>query len=197
MTLTAGQQAELEKPVTRYAYFAEFSFLSATVYLSSLGQNVDWGGHTWLGFGSVGSISAVEENQGTTSSALIFNLNVAQIEWLSLATGNTNEYRGRDAKLYFCPLDEQFRLIDTPVVCWRGSMDAMQMSVDGAPDAAKGNIALKCETSAYGLKRKVNLRMNAAQQKQRHPADTGFDYLISLIGDPNANKWLSVRFQSK
>lgn len=196
MTLTVDQQAELEKPVTRFAYFSYFDFLSAEVRVTSLPQTVSWGGYDWLGLGSLGKISAVDEAQGTTAAALTFSLNVAQVEMLALATGDTAEYRGRDARLYFCPLDEQFRLIDTPSVCWRGSMDAMQMSVEGKASAASGGIALKCETSAYGLKRKANLRMNAAQQKQRYPADTGFDYLTALLGDPNASKWLSVRFQS-
>lgn len=196
MTLTANQQAELEKPVTRLAFFAEFNFLSGTVYVSSLGQTVTWGGHDWLGLGALGNISAIEEALGTTASALTFTLNVAQIEWLSLSAGNTNEYRGRDAKLYFCPVNEQFQLVDTPVICWRGTMDTQQVSIDGEMGEASGNISLKCETSAYGLKRRSSLRLNAAQHKQKFPTDLGFDYLTDLIGNPDNNLWLTKRFQS-
>lgn len=197
MTLTAGQQTELEKPVTRFAYFAEFSFLSATVYVSSLGQTVTWGGHDWIGLGAIGGISPIEESQGTAASALTFVLNIAQIEWLTLAIGSTSEYRGRDAKLYFCPLDEQFRLIDTPVACWRGTMDTMVSTVEGKRGESTGKISLKCETSAYGLKRKASLRINAAQQRQRYPNDSGLDYLTDLLGNPDSNIWLSKRFQTR
>jgi len=197
MTLSTDQQLELEKPVTRFAYFAEFQFLSATVYVSSLGQTVTWGGHDWLGLGAIGGISPLEENSGTNASALIFTLNLAQIEWLTLAIGNTSEYRGRDAKLYFCPLDEQFRLIDTPQVCWRGTMDTMTSSIEGTRGESTGKISLKCETSAYGLKRKSSLRINAAQQKQKYPTDTGLDYLTDLLGNPDSTIWLTKRFQQK
>lgn len=196
MTLTANQQAELEKPVTRLAFFAEFHFLTGIVYLSSLGQTINWGGHDWLGFGAVGNISPIDESLGTAANALTFGLNVTQIEWRSLATGNTAEYRGRDAKLYFCPQNEQFQLVDTPVICWRGTMDTQQVSIDGDMGSASGNIALKCETSAYGLKRKSALRLNAAQHKQKYTADLGFDYLTDLIGNPDNNIWLTKRFQS-
>lgn len=196
MTLTAGQQSELEKPVTRIVYFAEFSFLSGTVYTSSLGQTMTWGGHDWVGLGAIGDISAVNEELGTTANSLTFSLNLVQPEWLALAVGDVAEYRGRDAKLYFCPLDEQFRLIDTPVVCWRGTMDTMAASISGGPGDATGSISLKCETSAYGLKRKPVLRLNAAQQKQKYPNDTGFDYLTDLLGNPDATVWLSKRFQA-
>lgn len=197
MTLTTDQQLELEKPVTRAAYFAEFEFLSATVYVSSLGQTVTWGGHDWIGLGAIGGITPLEESSGTNASALTFTLNLAQIEWLTLAIGDTSEYRGRNAKLYFCPLDVQFRLIDTPIACWRGTMDTMTSSIDGKRGESTGRISLKCETSAYGLKRKSSLRINAAQQKQRYPLDTGLDYITDLLGNPNSNIWLSKKFQSR
>lgn len=196
MTLSANQQLELQKPVTRFAYFVEFQFLSGTIYLSSLGQTVNWGGRDWLGLGALGNITAIDESLGTSSSALTFTLNVAKIEWLALATGNTNEYRGRDAKLYFCPVNEQFQLVDTPIICWRGTMDTQQVGIDGVQGDASGSIALKCETSAYGLKRKSSLRLNAAQQKQKYPTDLGFDYLTDLIANPDNNLWLTKRFQS-
>src|SRR5450759_936696 len=123
MTLTSGQQTELEKPVTRVVYFCEFHFVSGIQRVCTARQTITWGGFDWLGFGSVGNISQVEEAAGATSSALTFSLNIAQASWLAEAIGAVEDYRGQPAKMYFCPLDEQFRLIDTPQICWRGLMD--------------------------------------------------------------------------
>lgn len=204
MTLTVNQQAELEKPVTRYAYFVEFHFLSGTVYLSSLGQTVTWGGHDWLGFGSVGGIGGIDEALGASASSLTFTLNIAQSEYLYIAITAATEYRGRPAKLYFCPLNEQFQLVDYtfgdvntwPTRCWNGTMDTIAVGINGDRGGTTGTISLNCETSAYGLKRKSPLRLTAAQQKQRYPNDTGFDYLTDLLGNPDNNIWLTKRFQS-
>jgi hypothetical protein len=91
--------------------------------------------------------------------------------------------------LYYCPLDEQFRLVDTPQQCWKGVMDSITINVDNG----EGSVALKCETSAYGLLRRTPLRINAAQHLQRHPGDTGLDYLSDLIANPQI--WLSKKFQ--
>lgn len=192
-TLTSGQQTELEKPVTRIAYFVKFEFQSATVYLSSLQQTVTWGGHDWIGLGGIGAITPVDQKLGTASQSLTFQLNMAASELLAIGVGPVEEYRGRGATLYFCPLDEAFKLVDTPVVCWRGTMDTMVSSIEGARGDAAGKISLKCETSAYGLKRRSNLRMNAAQQKQRYPNDDGFNFQTKLIANPGT--WLSIRFQ--
>jgi hypothetical protein len=195
MTLTAPQQTELEKPVTRVAYFVEFQFLSATVYLSSLQSTVTWGGHDWIGLGLVGGITPIDNQLGTASQSLTFQLNMAASSLFDIGVTACEEYRGRDAKLYFCPLDDQFRLVDTPVICWRGSMDTIISEVSGKAGESTGKMSLKCETSSYGLKRMSNLRMNAAQQKQRHPNDTGFDYLTDLIATPGS--WLSIKFQQQ
>lgn len=187
---TANQQTALEKPVVRAAWFVELDFLSGFVRVCNYGQTYTWGGYDWIGLGSLGKISPVDESAGVGSSAMMFGLNVAQSSLLALAVGDVEEYRGRAAKLYFCPLDEAGLLIDTPEICWRGTMDTMSLGIDGE----EGQITLKCETSAYGLKRRPMPRLNAAQQKQRQPADTGFDYLTDLIANPQ--RWLSVRFQS-
>jgi hypothetical protein len=192
-TLSAPQQSELEKPVTRYIYFVELHLLSTIAYFSSLMQTVTWGGHDWIGMGSVAAISPIDNKQGVAAQSITFQLNMASAGLFAVGVGSVEEYRGRDAKIYFCPLDEQFRLVGTPVICWRGTMDVLTSAITGKAGESSAMLSLKCETSAYGLKRRPSLRMNAAQQKQRHSADTGFDFLTKLIADPGV--WISVKFQ--
>ncbi len=187
--LSAPQQSSLEKAVVRTVYFVEFQFASSTQYLSSASQTLTWGSHDWLGFGTVGGISAIEESDGVESKPLTFTLNLAQPEYLSLAVGDVEEYRGRAAILYFCPLDESFVMVGTPQRCWRGIMDLMSVGMEGT----EGQITLKCETSAYSLKKQPTFRLNAAQQKKKYPTDTGFDYLNDIIATPSI--WLTKRFQ--
>jgi hypothetical protein len=193
MTLptTTPQGAALAAPVARVAYFVEFDFAGNTSRMSTLGQTITWGGYDWLGVGTLGSISEVSESDSLTTSSVTFTLNAAQQSWLALAVGPVETYRGRTAKMYFCPLDASFNLIDIPVQCWSGVMDMVTVGVDGEA----GQITLKCETSAYGLKRANSFRINAAQQKAYHPTDTGLDYLSDLISNPVV--WLTVKFQQK
>lgn len=189
-TLSTDQQTEVEKPVVRVVYFAEFHFKTETLYLSSLNQTITWGGHDWLGLGSLANINVVEEADSVDAKSLDFMLNVAQTSYLALAVGSVEEYRGLAAKLYMSPLAENFTLIDTPVLCWTGIMDTMAVGVDAD---GSGQITLRCETAAYALKRRPSFRMNAAQQKIKYPSDTGFDYLTDLISNPQL--WLSRNFQ--
>jgi hypothetical protein len=186
---TSAQQTALEKAKAATAWFVELHFVSGVQRVCSYSQTYTWGGYDWIGLGTVGSISAVEESAGVGSSAMTFGLNIAQNAELALAVGPVEDYRGQPAKLYFCPLDDQGLLIDTPEICWRGAMDVISGGVEGDT----GQIVLKCETSAFGLKRQSSLRLNAAQQRQKHPTDTGLDYLTGLIANPQM--WLSKKFQ--
>ncbi len=188
---SAALQTALEKPVVRVAYFVEFAFAGGTSRMSTLNQTITWGGYDWLGVGAIGGISSINESESIESSALNFTLTAADPSWIALAVGSVEEYRGRPAKMWMCPLSESFQLIDAPVICWRGVMDLVSVGFDGED----GQIILKCETSAFGLKRKQGLRMNAAQHKKKYPSDTGFDYLTDLI--TNSQLWLSRKFQQQ
>lgn len=190
MTTTA-QNAELAKPLTRVVYFVQFEFVSNTSRLSTANFPITWGGYEWAGVGAIGAIGSIQESDGLESRPLNFTINSAQPSWIALAVGAVEEYRGRPAKLYMCPLDEAYQMIDTPVLCWTGIMDVVDVNYQGDG----GTIKLKCETSAFGLKRRPSLRLNAAQQRKEFPTDTGFDYLTDLIADPGI--WLSKRFQQK
>lgn len=187
---SASQQAELEKPVARAVWFGEFEFAGGTTRLSTWNHNIDWGGYTWSGLGQLVSISAVEESRGLQSKALQFGLTAAQTSWIALAIGDAEECRGRRAKLYMCPLDEQFQMIDTPELCWQGIMDPPVASYD---DDGSGQITLNCETSAFGLRRRAPLRVNAAQLRKKYPTAGGLDYGVDLIANPAV--WASKRFQ--
>ena len=190
MTLSATQQTSLEQALVRIVYFFEMQFAGGTQYVSSLGQDLDWGGHTWSGLGGYGGMSQSEEADGVAPKSITLTLNAAQPAWLALAVGAVEDYRGLPIRIYMCPLDDGFSLIDTPQLCWAGTMDFMQIPV--AKDG-RASISLRCETAALGMKRHAPMRMNAGQQKQRYPTDTGFDFLPDLIAKPQL--WLSRKFQ--
>lgn len=193
--LDVAQQTALEKAHVKFVYFVEFHFASLVYRCCTLNLNVPWGGYEWIGLGQVGDITPIDEAKGTTSSAITFTLSLADTTFVALAAGPVEEYRGRAVVMHFCPLDDNFRLIGTPVRCWRGTMDTMTGGVSGAHDQASGSLQLKCETSAYGIMRYPALRLNEAQQKQRYPLDTSLDRMNRLIGDKFP--WLSVKYQRR
>jgi hypothetical protein len=188
MTLSTAQKTALAQPAVRVVCFVEFDFAGGVGRFSTFNINVVWNTYTWLGAGEIASISEVSENVGTTSKQINFSLKAVDPVLLALAAGAVEEYRGRSAKMWLCPLDEGYQLIGTPELCWRGIMDLVTV------DVGSGVITLKCETSAYGLKRRQGLRMNAQQHKMKYPTDTGLDHVAGLIASPKV--WLTKWFQT-
>jgi len=189
--LSTPQQTEFEKPITRAVYFVEMQFSTGTQRLSSFNQTINWGGYDWSGLGQILRIAPVEESEGADPKALTFTLVAAQAAWLAVAIGPVEEYRGRAIKMYMCPMDTSYVIVGTPVLCWRGIMDTAIINIDGE----EGGVQIKCETSAYALKRRPIFRINAAQHRLRYPGETGMDYLDDLIANPQ--RWLSRAFQAR
>lgn len=192
---TVAQQNANSAAVVRSVFFLEMQFVSGTQRVSSMNMNYVWGGFTWSGIGALGNVDKIVEGGTLDSKALNFTLNAAVLTWIALAVGDVDDYRGRRVKLYGCPLDEAYRLIDTPELCWSGLMDLVSGSVEGEGDAAQGQIVLRGESASFGLKQRSSLRINAAQQKLRYPADTGLNYLTNLISQPQI--WLTKKFQQQ
>jgi hypothetical protein len=188
---TTNQKTALAKANIRTAYFVELQYPVGTQYYSSMNINMEWGGHVWVGLGAIAEVDGIEESANLDTQAVNFTLNIAQPAILAVAVGPVESYRGYPVKMHFCPLDENFRLIDTPELCWRGAMDTVAVGMEGE----SGKIVLKCESSANMLARRPALRANAAQQKLRFPNDTGFDYLTNIIANPQL--WISKRFQAQ
>jgi hypothetical protein len=192
-TLTAGQQAEVEKAATRLIFFVKMEFLSGTQYLNSWNIPVEWDGHTWQGLGEIGSISEIQESDSLEAKALQFAMKAADLSWIGLANGDAAEFRKRPLTIWYCPLDEQYRLIDTPIRAWKGIMDMMSTGIEGDTEQAEGKIVLQCENAAIRLMKPSTKRMNEAQQKEQYPDDTGFQYQLALLSE--SHLWLSTRFQ--
>lgn len=188
MTTTAQANA-LAASHVYLVYFVKMQFRSSTQYVSTSNVNHTWGGHTWLGMGAVGSISEVSSTESMDTSSVTLALNAAELTWLSLALGDAAEYQNLPVTIYMCPMLDTLELIDTPEPCWEGLMDTLNVGVSNE----QGSLQLKCESTAYSLKRLPVFRLNKAQWNKTHPTDKGLDYLEALISDPVV--WLSKKFQ--
>lgn len=190
--LSAGQQTELEKVVTRTAYFVELQLSTGTQRLTTFNQSFTWGGYTWSALGQLINIGAIGEEESTEPKGINITITAAESSWLALAIGPVEEYRGLPVKMYMCPLDTAYQLVGTPVLAWRGVMDSVQININ---ESGEGLISIQCETAVFSLKRRPMFRINAEQHKRIYPTDTGLDYLTDLLGNPQ--RWLSKKFQSK
>jgi hypothetical protein len=174
------------------AYFAKFAFLDGVIYLTTWGINIAWGGHTWIGLGALAGISKVPTSERPQYPAVDFTLGVSNPSILSLARGNVEKYRGRDADLYRYILSDDNTYLGDPELVWAGEMS--QVRIDTGDGKKRGaSIVLRCEQRGRAQRNSTSLRLVSAQQEQRFPGDTALRRKEELMAKPQL--WLSKRFQ--
>lgn len=172
-----------------YLDFADGSFASTPIRISTWNHDLTWGGYTWQGFGNLVSVANVKDSEKLETSSIDLNLNAANTTILSLSLAAPERYRGRNVILYMCPITNGV-LVDTPIQFWSGTMDTMAV----AYEADGGNVTLRVTPTSARLARASGLRMNHEQHKLAYPTELGFQYLNDLISHPQV--WLSKKFQA-
>ena len=188
-TLTTAQQNALSAQYISVAFFAELEFRAATIRFTTWNQSLVWGGNTWIGAGTLSAINDVKEMVKLESSPIDLTLNIADPAILALTLVPATDYRGKNARLYICPMVDGV-LVDVPVMCWNGTLD--QMVVDVGKDGG-GSVTVRCKPSADRLQRPRNLRLNNITHQNLSPGSLGMVYQADLLANPQL--WLSKKFQ--
>ncbi len=168
----------------RGALFLKIAFRSETSYISTLPCNFTWGGSTWLGTGSMGKVSTIEEGIDVQARGITVSLSGIDPSLLSESLSDIKV--GSGARLYlglFAP--DSLALVADPICIFAGIVD--QPSINLANDAA--TILLNIESSLLRLQRASNLMLTPADQKILHPDDIGLDQV-------NLLNWQALRWGS-
>lgn len=187
-TTTTNQQNALSSRSFTMALFAELNFSGGYVRASTWSADLTWGTYNWVGLGKLVSVADVKETEKLETSSVDLTLNAADNTILVAALGDPTTYRGRSANIYTCPLADGV-LIDTPILCWSGTMDTMNVVfAEGG-----GSVVVRCKPTSDKLNRPTSFRVNHEQQKLVLSTDLGFQYQQDLIANPQI--WLSKAFQ--
>lgn len=175
-------------------YLVEMQFSTGTQRYTNWNHSLDWAGHSWLGLGSLLTVSAISDSERLQYPPLELGLNVANPAQLSLALGQAHTYRRRPITLWRCLLDDELRALGDPELAWAGLMDQVRLTT-GDGEGNSGAAVLRCEMPGRDGRGAQTLRMNNAQHQARWPGDTFFSRIEQLVGQPTP--WLSVKFQRK
>jgi hypothetical protein len=171
---TAAVQAALNASNVPLLVFIELDFSTGFVRVTNASYNFDWNGYTWLGLGRVLRIAQVEESGAFRANALQFELSGVPSDMISVALGT--HYQGRAARLWLAPLDDNFKILADPVLCWSGRMDTMSVSA-----GQQAVIAVTAESRLADLERPRVRRYNDADQRAAYPGDLGMQFVEQMV----------------
>lgn len=174
---TANTSAAAER-VVRPVLFVELEIEDGSpidfVRASNAPFDITWGGRTFKGVGTFGSVSTVEEGSEPEATGVELTLNGIDTGLVSIALGR--HIQGDRATVFMGFLDEGHVLVDDPFIVFRGRMDVMRITV-----GESATIRLSVESVFADWDRPRVRRYNNADQQQRFPDDKFFEFAEQTV----------------
>jgi hypothetical protein len=133
-----------------------------------------WDGKTFVGTGTFGRISTVEESTDGSAKGLVYELSGIPQDLVSASL--TTLKHNLVARLWFAVLDINGRLAAEPHRLHIGETDVPELVDDGT----SATIRLNVETRSVDQRRSRVRRYTPADQNIEHPDDKGFEYTAGL-----------------
>jgi hypothetical protein len=184
-TLSANMVTEVTTAQLSPILLANLGF-STPVYLWNGYGNLVYNSTTYLGLGTFGTISPVEETTDLAARGITMKLSGVPTANVSLAL--TEDYQGRECSILFGALSPTAgTLISSPVTVFSGRMDVMQISDDGQT----AEIIMTAESRLMDFKRPREVRYTDEEQQNLFAGDLGLEFVNDIQekaiywGNPN------------
>jgi len=172
--MSPAMLAALTASELRPAIFLQAQFSSGPLYLwSGTGPKV-WNGNTYLGMGTFGSVSAIEE--GATVEAKGIVLTLSGIDPTLLADALQNIQIGLPVTLYLALFQSGGTLISDPLLSWAGRIDQPTFDISGTT----ATISINCESRLLEMNVSADRRYTFEDSQMDHPGDLGLQFVNAL-----------------
>lgn len=156
-------------------WFVKLEFDSGNVALCTYDGDVAWNGDVYTGAGSIGTISAIDENTELARSTLQMQLRGLPTEIVAIVLAE--HYQGRKATTRLGYLDfDSRRLIGDPAIVHSGRMDTASIK-----QGATCTVTLNVESRFAAWDKPKIRRYNDADQQSRFPGDTGLGFVQQAV----------------
>lgn len=172
-TLSTNNSNVLNDDVLRPIFFLKLEFPSGTVYLNSSDRNITWGGNDYLGSGTIGTLSDIEETSELQANGIKFTLTGIPSTYVSIAL--TTEYQGSAATEYLGFFNDTYGLVDDPFIIFVGKVDTMALSLSNT-----ATIELDIENRLIDWERPRVSRFTNEEQQNLHSGDKGLEFVDSV-----------------
>jgi hypothetical protein len=163
--------AQLSASLIRPVLLLQMHFTSGDAFMWSGIGNLQWNGQTWLGMGTMGTISPIEESSEIKATNVTFTLSGIAHDMVQKSLGEMRQ--GYPVKLWFGSLGDANNVLADPLQIFAGRMDVPTID-DGATTST---ISIAVENRLIDLNRSRERRFTDQDQQIDHPGDLGFQYV--------------------
>lgn len=175
--LTSGMITEVSADQLGVLVFVELMF-STPVRLWSGYGDISYGGETYQGIGTFGSISRIQETTDLAARGISLQLSGVPSEYIALAL--LEPYRDRLCRIIFAARDSAGAVVSDPIAVFVGRMDLMSIE----DDATQAVINVTVESRLMDFLRTREVRYTHEEQQRLHPGDRGLEFVTAIQERP-------------
>jgi hypothetical protein len=172
----AASAAAFIQPNVQIITFVMLDFASGIVRVHNGLGTYTWGGNDWIGVGSLGTVSQLEE--GADVSPYGITLTLSALDIVVSGAALNEDYFMRPVAIYIGALSADDVLLNDPLQMWGGHMDVMNVTAGAEND----QITINCESELAAFDRSSNLKYTTQSQQQFYPGDVFFNFLPKIDG---------------
>lgn len=147
---------------------------STPVNLWSGYGTITYSGTGYLGIGTLGTVSPVEET--TDLAARGISMQLSGVPTAMIAIALSENYQGRPCSVMFAAMASDGTLVSTPVTVFSGRMDVMSINDDGQT----ATIGMNAENKLVDFRRPREVRYTDEEQKSLYPSDKGLEFVNAI-----------------
>lgn len=172
-TISADMVSEVTTAQLSPILMAELNF-TPPVYLWTGYGTLTYNGIGFLGLGTLGTISPVQET--TDLSARGISMQLSGVPTALVYEALTDDYQGRACSVMFGALSPTAGLVASPITIFSGRMDVMQLSDDGQTS----QITMTAENKLIDFKRTREIRYTDEEQQRLYAGDLGLEFVNAI-----------------
>ena len=172
----AASAAAFIEPNVSILTFVMLDFSSGIVRVHNGLGTYTWGGNDWIGVGSLGAVSQLEE--GADVSPYGITLTLSALDAVVSGAALNEDYFMRPVAIYIGALSAEDVLLNDPLQMWGGHMDVMSVTAGAEND----QVTINCESELAAFDRSSNLKYTTQSQQQFYPGDVFFNFLPKIDG---------------
>lgn len=174
-TIGTDATTAINGDVVRPVLLAALYFDGGTTFFSSSDHDISYGGNTYVGVGTLGSMSQVTEDSQIQAQSVTLSVSgLPTGGWINEALIQFSQ--GRPAYIYLALLDSTYNVIDTPVMIWGGTMDVMDITLGSTCEVA---ITVQNKLTSWEIP--DGALYTDAEQQSRFPGDSFFQYVDVMV----------------
>ena len=172
-SLTGDMVAQVSATQLNPIILASLAFTTPVNLWSGYGT-ITYAGTGYLGIGTLGTISPVEET--TDLAARGITMQLSGVPTALIAVALAENYQGKACEIYFGALDSSGVLVTSPIKVFSGRMDVMSINDDGQ----NATIGMTAENKLVDFRRPREVRYTDEEQKALYPTDKGLEFVNAI-----------------